>query len=70
MSNLVSAINGIKFDLGGDSDQADKLSCRYSVILLVILSVLVSSKQYVGEPIHCWVSMCTKWYNTLRVYYN
>ena len=56
MSYFLSAINSIKFDLGGDDDQADKVSCRYSILLLVVFCVVVSTKQYVGDPIDCWVS--------------
>ncbi|CAF0968686.1 unnamed protein product [Adineta steineri] len=37
-----------------DDDFYDRLSRRYSVILLVIFTILVSSKQYVGEPIACF----------------
>lgn len=56
MSYFLSAVNSIRFDLGGDDDQADKMSCRYSIILLVVFCVVVSTKQYVGDPIDCWVS--------------
>ena len=55
MSYFLSAVNSIRFDLGGDDDQADKMSCRYSIILLVVFCVVVSTKQYVGDPIDCWV---------------
>lgn len=37
-----------------DDDFYDRLSRRYSVILLVIFTILVSTKQYVGEPIACF----------------
>ncbi|CAF1002177.1 unnamed protein product [Adineta ricciae] len=37
-----------------DDDFYDRLSRRYSVILLIIFAVLVSTKQYVGEPIACF----------------
>ena len=57
MSYFLSAVHSIRFDLGGEGDQADKLSCRYSVVLLVILCAVVSSKQYAGDPIECWVCL-------------
>ncbi|CAF3912168.1 unnamed protein product [Rotaria magnacalcarata] len=41
-------------DVAYDDDFYDRLSRRYSVILLVIFTVLVSTKQYVGEPIACF----------------
>ncbi|CAF0884468.1 unnamed protein product [Rotaria sp. Silwood1] len=37
-----------------DDDFYDRISRRYSVILLVIFTMLVSTKQYVGEPIACF----------------
>ena len=37
-----------------DDDFYDRISRRYSVILLMIFTILVSTKQYVGEPIACF----------------
>lgn len=37
-----------------DDDFYDRISRRYSVVLLIIFTVLVSTKQYVGEPIACF----------------
>ncbi|CAF0966832.1 unnamed protein product [Brachionus calyciflorus] len=44
-----------QFRLHYDDDFIDRLSRRYSVLLLVIFTALVSTKQYVGDPISCWV---------------
>ncbi|CAF0899114.1 unnamed protein product [Didymodactylos carnosus] len=41
-------------DVTCDDDFYDRLSRRYSVILLIIFTILVSTKQYVGEPIACF----------------
>ena len=41
-------------DSACDDDFYDRISRRYSVILLIIFTILVSSKQYVGEPIACF----------------
>ena len=45
-------IRGIKFRL--DDDFADRLSRQYTAGLLVLFAMLVSARQYMGEPIHCW----------------
>jgi hypothetical protein len=37
-----------------DDDSADRLSRRYTVGLLIMFFILVSSSQYVGSPITCW----------------
>ena len=37
-----------------DDDFIDKMSHRYSTFVLVVFAIVVSTKQYVGEPINCW----------------
>lgn len=50
---VIGAPSAFKFN--NDDDTADKMSHRYTVALLVIFAVVVSTKQYVGDPINCWV---------------
>ncbi|XP_050418116.1 innexin unc-9 [Patella vulgata] len=37
-----------------DDDWIDRLNHIWTVVLLAIFTVVVSSAQYVGDPIHCW----------------
>jgi hypothetical protein len=36
-------------------DMIDRLCHVYTVFILVIFGVVVSTGQFVGDPIHCWV---------------
>lgn len=38
-----------------DDDFGDRLNYRYSVSLFAVFAVIVTSKQYVGSHIRCWV---------------
>ncbi|ESN98968.1 hypothetical protein HELRODRAFT_95018 [Helobdella robusta] len=37
-----------------DDDIVDRLNHRYTSLLLVIFTIVISTTQYVGTPIHCW----------------
>ena len=56
MSGILSTIYAIDSDTSSDDDTSDKLSRRYSIILLIAFCAVVSTKEYVGDPINCWVS--------------
>jgi len=38
-----------------DGDLSDRLCFPYSSILFCIFAIVVSTKQFVGDPIQCWV---------------
>jgi hypothetical protein len=37
-----------------DDDTVDRLHHRYTTILFVFFCLIISSSQYVGDPLHCW----------------
>ncbi|KAK7498491.1 hypothetical protein BaRGS_00010151 [Batillaria attramentaria] len=51
---LLSLAKFSKLEGTRDDDWADRASHLYTVLLLCIFAALVSSAQYVGDPIHCW----------------
>ncbi|ELT91918.1 hypothetical protein CAPTEDRAFT_165053 [Capitella teleta] len=54
MESLVAlAVSNWKTKL--DDDFADRLSHRYTCILLITFATIVTGKQYAGEPITCWM---------------
>lgn len=40
--------------VGGADSFCDRLSCRFTVFVLVVFATLVTARHYVGEPISCW----------------
>lgn len=46
--------NGQDPRAGGGDSWVDRLNCQYTVFILLIFSLLVTTKHFVGEPIACW----------------
>lgn len=49
-----------------DDSHVDRLSHRYTVAICVLFAIIVSTKQYAGDPIDCWVSSLRSGLNLLR----
>ena len=55
MDKLVGLIEGAPSVRSKDDDDlADRLSSRYTVVLLLAFAALVGMNQYVRNPITCW----------------
>ena len=55
MDRLLKALFQIQeFKLKVDDDFVDRLNRQYTPAMFVLFTMLVSIKQYVGEPINCW----------------
>jgi len=55
MDGVISAAARVaKVHLRNDDDMVDRMHHRYTVLFLVIFTAVVSTTQYVGDPISCW----------------
>jgi hypothetical protein len=55
VAGFLDAIAKVRqFRFHNDDDLYDRLSRRFSVVLLMLFTVVVSTKQYVGDPIACF----------------
>ncbi|CAF0715290.1 unnamed protein product [Brachionus calyciflorus] len=52
---LANRVNGAIFGVSSDDDFSDRLNYRYTVGLLVLFSIILTSRQYSSEVIKCWV---------------
>ena len=68
MSQLLGLLSPLGFHGGEsrkvDSDLVDRISHSYTVLILIVFAIVVSTKQYVGDPIE--VSARVGKYNSLR----
>lgn len=56
-ASWIDSLTGLKlqFQPGTECDVADRLSYRFSSALFLFIAFLVGAKQYLGNPITCWM---------------
>lgn len=70
-SAILGAIPGFKKLTGSKNDDwIDRMNHVYTVVVLILFAVVVSTSQFVGNPIHCWHPAEFKgWYEKYAEYY-
>ena len=53
MNLLGSALSAIK--PRKDDTMVDRLNYYYSAVIIIVMAITLTAKQYVGQPIQCWV---------------
>ena len=53
---LATRIPNMVFGAKSDDDFSDRLNYRYTVALLILFSIILTTRQFGSEVIKCWVS--------------
>ena len=71
VSGILDAVPSFKRLRGSRNDDwIDRMSHIYTVVVLILFAVVVSTSQFVGNPIHCWHPAEFKgWYEKYAEYY-
>ena len=55
MDRLLSVLSeGRDPQAGGGDSFCDRINCSYTVLLLSVFALLVTSRVQIGDPIRCW----------------
>lgn len=67
MDSIIGSVGRVaKVKVRNDDDLVDRMNHLYTTGILVIFTVVVSARQYVGDPIRCW---CPSEFTSTRVEY-
>ena len=53
--SLANRLPQMVFGTKSDDDFSDRLNYRYTVALLILFSIILTTRQYGSEVIKCWV---------------
>jgi len=53
-SVVKAAIDLRNFKCNFDDDLVDRLNRQYTPIILVLFTVIVTARHYIGDAMHCW----------------
>ncbi|KAK2168842.1 hypothetical protein NP493_1216g00090 [Ridgeia piscesae] len=55
MDSFLATIADIRDSrVGGGDCFCDRLNCKYTVYLMVVFSLIVTTRRYVGDQVSCW----------------
>ena len=55
MDKLLSVFGDVNDPRAGGGDSfCDRLNCKFTVYVLILFSILITTRMYVGDQVSCW----------------